>query len=80
MAVITKFAETFMMLTLVVDSARVSADVKSAHIRALKRRFRPKKVPRRATLMNVFSRERPRRVAIEAERVEVRAVVVLFAI
>ena len=38
-----KFAEVLIMETRVVDEARVKAEVKSAHIRALKARFREKK-------------------------------------
>ena len=73
-----KFADTFIMETRVVDSARVRAEVKSAHIRALKRRFKRKKVPRTRMSTAVFEGERLKKVAIEAERVDVREVVVLF--
>jgi len=61
----------------VVDSARVRADVKSAHIRALKMRFRAKKVARTRRSTIVLFGERWKNVEREAERVDVREVVVL---
>jgi len=72
-----KFADVLMMDTRVVDSARVRAAVKSAHMRALKARLSRKKVPRRATFMNWLSGERFRRVDRDVARWEVRDVVVL---
>jgi hypothetical protein len=73
-----KLALTLMMETRVVESPRVRAAVKSAHMRALKRRLRPKKVARRRRLMVGESGARERKVAMEEARVEVRAVVVLL--
>lgn len=66
-----------MMDTRVVESPRVRAAVKSAHIRALKTRFMPKKKPRTARSIGVLSGDRPRAVEMCEERVEVRDVVVL---
>ena len=65
------------MLTRVVEDARVSAMVKRAHIAALKRRFRPKKVARTRNSMGLLVGERCRRVERAWDQVEVRAVVVL---
>lgn len=67
-----------MMDTRVVESPRVRAAVKSAHISALKSRFMPKKKPRTARSMGVLSAERPRAVAMWEESVDVRDVVVLL--
>ena len=67
-----------MMDTRVVDSARVRADVKSAHIKALNARLRRKKVPRRAKLTKALSGERPKKVEREVDSVDVRDVVVLY--
>jgi hypothetical protein len=67
-----------MMLTRVVDSARVSAAVKRAHINALNTRLRPKKTPRTRMSTVVLAGERPRKAATEAEREEVSEVVVLW--
>ncbi len=66
-----------MILTLVVLSAFVRAAVKSAHMRALKRRFMPKKKPLTATSTNLLSADKEMTVAMCEARLEVRAVVVL---
>jgi len=76
-AVTTKLADTLTIDTRVVLSARVRAAVKSAHIAALKARFRRKKVPRTRNSMTLLVAERERRSAMCEERVDVRAVVVL---
>jgi hypothetical protein len=72
-----KLADTLMMLTLVVLSARVKAAVNSAHMAALKSRFMPKKKPRTATSTNLLSADKERDVAMCEAKEEVRAVVVL---
>ena len=66
-----------MMLTLVVESDRVRAAVKSAHMAALKRRFMRKKKPRTATSTIVFEGSSDRLDAMWDARDEVNAVVVL---
>ena len=68
-----------MMLTRVVESARVNAAVKRAHIAALKRRFMPKKKPLTPTSTALLEDDREKRVAMWEDRVDVRAVVVLLA-
>ena len=67
-----------MMLTRVVESARVNAAVKRAHMAALKRRFMLKKKARTPRSMSLLSGGKEKRVAMWEDRVDVRAVVVLF--
>lgn len=55
------------------------AEVKRAHIRALKARLRRKKVPRIRNSMNLLSAERWRVVDMAADHEVVRWVVVSFA-
>lgn len=66
-----------MIDTLVVDEARVSAAVKSAHIRALKARLRRKKRLRMRNSMGRLGVERWKAWAREVDQEVVRAVVVL---
>ena len=66
-----------MIDTLVVDVARVSAAVKSAHIRALNPRLRRKKMARMRNSIGRFGVERWTKWAIEVDQAVVRAVVVL---
>jgi len=73
-----KFELTFTMLTRVVEEPRVRAAVKSAHMAMLKSIFSPKKVALMISSMGLLSGGGERRLAIDAERVDVRAVVVLF--
>lgn len=59
-AVIMKFADVLMTLTLVVLEARVRARVKRPHITPLKTRFRTKKRPRTRYSKNLFGPDRPK--------------------
>jgi hypothetical protein len=77
MAVMTKFALTFTILTRVVLSARVSAAVKSAHIAALNARFKRKNVPLTRNSTIRFEGDKESNVAMCEDRVDVNAVVVL---
>ena len=68
-----------MMLTRVVELARVSAIVNSAHMAALKRRFRPKKAERRSRsrMLRAVGEVRWRIEERAVDQVVVRDVVVL---
>lgn len=68
-----------MMETRVVDEARVSAAVKSAHMSALKARLSEKQMARIKKSMNRFEAERPIAVAMALDHEDVSSVVVSFA-
>jgi hypothetical protein len=74
-----KFALTLIMDTRVVESPFARAAVKSAHMAALKARFMLKKKARTRMSIGLLVGERERRVAMWAEREEVRDVVVLVS-
>ena len=76
-AVTIKLADTLMMLTRVVEEARVRAAVKRVHMARLKRRLRPKKEARMANSTKRLVGERERREEMACAQVVVRDVVVL---